>query len=121
MNNASDIVGWGYYEQGVTSCREAALLWVEAAVTNLHECWTGNESRAESINGDGRIVGFDPAGTALRWTPDQGQSCGYLIENLDDGASCGAEDADLSQALRITEQGWIVANGTVSGAAEASC
>jgi probable HAF family extracellular repeat protein len=112
INSGGDVVG-GSRTGESSGAPTHAFLYTQGVMTDLGTLAGDSSSSANSINDGGQIVGISQSDTAMRaFLYESGQM--YDLNALIDPASPLAGLVSLQQAVSISANGWIAANGTDS-------
>ncbi|HVS76793.1 MAG TPA: DUF3466 family protein, partial [Steroidobacteraceae bacterium] len=112
VNDNADVVG-GSRTDPSSGAPTHAFLYSQGAMTDLGTLAGDSGSSANSINGSGVIVGVSQSDTASRaFVYESGHM--YDLNSLIDPASGLAGIVSLEEAVSVSADGWIAANGTDS-------
>lgn len=113
VNSSGDIAGGSRTSQ-TDGAPTHAVLFHEGAITDLGTLAGDLDSTASSINDGGQIVGVssDAADTQRAFLYQNGQM--YDLNSLIDPSSALAGVVSFQEAVSISANGWIAANGTDS-------
>lgn len=112
VNTSGDIVGGSRVDQA-SGAPTHAFLYHDGAMTDLGTLTGDTDSSASSINDSGQIVGSSQGSTTSRaFLYENGHM--YDLNALIDPASALPGQVSLENAVSISSNGWIAANGTDS-------
>ncbi len=112
INANGEVVGGSRMDQS-SGAPTHAFLYAQGAMTDLGTLDGDTNSSADSINDSGQIVGSSQSDTTKRaFLYESGHM--YDLNTLLDPASPLAGSVSLQEAVGISANGWIVANGTDS-------